>query len=53
MTRRFLWGLIPFGLDFNEKWFYGRRRTSLLEDRDADGNGRDGCTEAGDMGFVK
>lgn len=53
MTRRLLWGLIPLGLDFNEKFSYGRRRTSLLEDRDADGNGRDGCTGAGDTGFVK
>lgn len=42
MARRLLWGLIPLGLDLNEELSYSRRRTSLLEDRDADGNGRGG-----------
>lgn len=36
---------------------YGRRGTSLLEDRDADGDGKGGCTggeaEARDVGFEK
>lgn len=40
-------GSNPTWIGFSEKLFYGRRETSLLEDRDADGNGRDGCTEAG------
>lgn len=53
MARRLLWGLIPLGLEFNEELIYGRRGTSLLEDRDANGSGRDGCIEADDMGFVK
>lgn len=53
MGRRLLWGIISLGLHFSEKLFYGRRGTSLLEDRDADGNGRGGCTEEGNMGFVK
>ena len=57
MARRLLWALIPLGLDLNEKLSYGRRGTSLLEDKDADGNGRGGCTggeaEARDVGFEK
>jgi len=57
MAKRLLGALMPLGLDRDEKLSYGRRGTSLLEDTDADGNGRGGCTggeeEAWDVGFEK
>lgn len=57
IPKRLLWALIPLGLDLNEKFSDCRRGTSLLEDTDADGKGRGGCTggeaEARDVGFEK
>lgn len=57
MAKRLLWALILLGLDLDEKLSYGRRGTCLLEDTDADGNGRGGCmggeAEARNVGFEK